>query len=297
MASKESKVVDMKDAKTKKEANGGEVTEPEAAKKSTEVATPSGAGTAVAAMDMDFAADAGKGLEGADKDSYAIPFIQVLQPNSPQCDEDDGVPGARPGMMINTVTNKLMKEIRFIPVAFKRRFLRWVPRDLGGGFRGEMMPSEVDALVASKAAVPGVGEDGKPRNWLVYDGDELKDTRIHFVLLEVEGGWTWAIMSMGSTQIKRSKRLIAQINELKMKGPNGAMFTPPSFSHVYKATTVKEENSKGKWYSFEISLEGPVTEPVAYKMAKDFHAQIAAGTVVVQHAPDVEPEEAGGDKF
>lgn len=299
------KVVSLKDKKDKKDRKellenvvaAAQLMDEQDAKRATEIAEKQNTALA-AASEVNFFEDAGKGLEGADKDSFAIPFLQVLQASSPQVDEEDGVEGARPGMMINTVSGRLMKEARIIPVAFKRRFLRWVPRDSGGGFRGEMMPSEVDALVASKAAVPGVGEDGKPRNWLVYEGDELKDTRIHFVLLEVDGGWTWAIMSMGSTQIKRSKRLLAVINELKMKGPNGQIFTPPSFSHVYKVTTVKEENSKGKWYSFDINLEGPVTDPQAYAMAKEFHKQIAAGTVVVKHEQDPDAGvDADGEKF
>lgn len=260
------------------------------------VAQTSQQSTAVAAVpEMDFFSDAGKGLEGTDKDSFAIPFLQVLQGLSPQLET---VEGARPGMLINTVSNRLMTEARVIPVAFKRRFLRWVPRAAGGGFKGEMMPSEVDALVASKAARPAIGDDGKERNFFIYEGDELKDTRIHFVLLENDGMWSWAIMSMGSTQIKKSKRWIAAINELRLQGPNGVPFNPPSFSHIYKVSVVKEENAKGKWHSFDIKLEGPVTDPNAYKMAKDYHAQIQAGTVTVQHQQDAEPEDVGdGEKF
>ena len=44
---------------------------------------------------LDFAADAGMGMEGVDKDSFAIPFIALLQGLSPQLETVDG---AKPGL-------------------------------------------------------------------------------------------------------------------------------------------------------------------------------------------------------
>ena len=47
--------------------------------------------TALAAAGlMDFAADAGAGMEGAGQESFAIPFLSVLQKGSPQVDEASG---------------------------------------------------------------------------------------------------------------------------------------------------------------------------------------------------------------
>ena len=57
-------------------------------------------------MVQDMKADAGKGSEGVDKDSLAIPFLVILQPLSPACDDDDGVKGAKPGMFMNTITEE-----------------------------------------------------------------------------------------------------------------------------------------------------------------------------------------------
>ena len=58
---------------------------------------------------VNYEADACAGREGADKDSYAIPFLLVLQPLSPQV-VDKLVPGAEAGMLLNSVTNELYKE-------------------------------------------------------------------------------------------------------------------------------------------------------------------------------------------
>ena len=68
------------------------------------------ANTAVATMDMSmFAEDAGAGMEGATAESFAIPFLSVLQKGSPQVDEASGVAieGAKAVMLFENVTGKM----------------------------------------------------------------------------------------------------------------------------------------------------------------------------------------------
>ena len=250
--------------------------------KEASTAVAAAANTAVG-MAMDFSADAGMGTEGADKDSFAIPFLSVLQPLSPQV--ADGVDGAKPGKFINSVTGEMTDEVMFVPVAFQRRFLRWQPREKGGGYKGEFAPSAVET-----GTVEGLvkGDDGR-----YYIGgtnpkehDQLKDTRNHFVLIVREdGSWTQALVSMSSTQIKVSKRLLSRIQGIQMKGPNGQMFTPPSFSHIYKAKSVKQSNDMGTWFGWDIEMAGLVQDADLYAAAKTFHAQIVAGKVDI--APPV----------
>lgn len=53
---------------------------------------------------------AGAGLGGLGKDDLAIPFLTILQSNSPQVKRSDGeyVEGAQEGMLFNTVTKQLI---------------------------------------------------------------------------------------------------------------------------------------------------------------------------------------------
>ena len=74
-----------------------------------------------------------------------------------------------------------------------------------------------------------------------------------------------------------------------MVGKNGP-FTPPRFSHVYLLKTLSEENSKGSWHGWEMSVEGPISEAAHYKSAKQFADSISSGEVVVKHNMD---DEAG----
>lgn len=66
-------------------------------------------------------------------------------------------------------------------------------------------------------------------------------------------------------------------------------FTPPRYSHVYRLKTVSEENSKGSWHGWDISLDRQVDDMHLYSVAKNFHETVSAGDVTVRHTTE------GGD--
>lgn len=241
------------------------------------VATVEQKGTALAVAGM-FEADAGMGMEGADKDSFAIPFLMVLQPLSPIVAEGL-VDGAKAGKFLNSVTNELADDVLLVPVAFQRKFLRWAPREKGGGFKGEFSPidvetGKVEGLVRTDDNKLLVGGSNPKEH------DQLKDTRNHFVLVvRPDGSWAPALISMASTQIKKSKRWLSRIQGVQLRGGNGQHFNPPSFSHIYRAKSVKEQNDSGIWFGWDIEMEGPVQDAELYAAAKEFHKQVASGKV------------------
>ena len=241
---------------------------------------------AASAVALDFAADAGAGIEGADKDSFAIPFIAVLQGLSPQLETVDG---ARPGKLLNTITNELFDELLVVPCAFQRRFIRWAPRESGGGYKGDYSPIDIET-----GKIPTTpNEKGQP----TIEGDILRDTRNHFVLARsASGEWKPALISLSSTQIKKSKRWMSLIQGIELRDAQGRAFTPPSFSHIYSIKTVKEENTQGAWWGVEIGLHGAVQDAELYAKAKAFHASVSAGEVAAT-PPQPDFEGAAGDKF
>lgn len=234
---------------------------------------------------LNFAADAGAGLEGADKDSFAIPFIAILQGLSPQLET---VEGAKVGTFINTISNKLSAAANVVPVAFQRRFLEWEPRSKGGGFRGMHEVAEIEAANYQR------NDEGQLLN---AEGNLLKDTRIHYVLVvEEDGSFSPAIISLASTQIKKSKRWLSRIQNIQMKDASGKLYNPPSFSHIYRCTAVKESNDQGTWYGYEINMLKPVEDANLYRAAKTLHSKVVAGVIVA--APTRPEEEEGtGGKF
>jgi hypothetical protein len=232
---------------------------------------------------LNFAADAGQGLEGTSKADFAIPFLTVLQGLSPQLAT---VPGAKPGLILNTITNELFTTLHVIPCAYQRRYIRWAPRSAGGGFRGELSPLDVETgnvaglsqhegtyLLDVPPGVSPFDKEGKP----CYD--HLADTRNHFVLAQsAKGVWQPALLSLSSTQIKKSKRWMSRIQGLEVHD-HGRTYTPPSFSHSYTLSVVQEKNAKGQWHGLDITLAGPLTDAALYAAAKRFHDSVSAGAV------------------
>jgi hypothetical protein len=67
-----------------------------------------------------------------------------------------------------------------------------------------------------------------------------------------------------------------------MKGANG-LFTPASFSHIYKLRTVQQSNDKGTWFGWEVSKVGPVEDSSLYQQAKSFAESVSRGDIKVKH--------------
>lgn len=260
----------------------------------------------VATIDNDmFAADAGAGMEGADKDSFAIPFLSVLQKGSPQVDEASGVAieGAKAGMLFENVTGTMIDGktgVQIVPCSYRRVYVHWGARSTGGSFKGELTPETVVAMRESGKIVELEGRLYMP----AADGtvhpercDRISDTRNHYVLvLRPEGGWTEALLSLSSTQIKKSKHLMSALSAVKFQGANG-LFSPPSFANVVRATTMPESNDKGTWFGIKFVIEGKVSSPEIYAAARAFHASVSTGNVVAKYEAPVGEESAGGDRF
>lgn len=237
----------------------------------------------------DMMADAGMGMESADKDAFAIPYLGILQALSPQLDETDGayVEGAKQGMLYNNVTGELHSSVTVLPVAYKREILEWVPRSEGGGLAGRHEVGEEPPYE--------VNEIGK---WVTEEGHILTDTRMHYVLILMGGDkFEPAVISMASSQMKKSKRWMTMMQNFKVEGENGS-FTPPTFAVKYDLGSAPESNDKGKWHGWTIKTNSLLSEDEMnlYGASKDFHSAIQAGDVKV-----VEPEQEGvsenSDKF
>lgn len=224
-------------------------------------------GTAIALAEMQ--ADAGAGLENTDKDSFAVPFLMTIQKGSPQVDRTmpEYIKGAEAGDILLSSTNEVWKEdgVQIVICGFERKFLKWAPRDDGGGFKGSLTPGQFNAQLAAGEITEA---DGK---LIDADGNIVRDTRVHYIMVVREDGtFTPAVLSMASTQVKKSKILMTQIQSYRQEGANGS-FNPPAFAHLFRATTVAESNDKGNWAGWKLVREEFVSNMELYKAAKHFH--------------------------
>jgi hypothetical protein len=232
-----------------------------------DVAKKEGAALAV----IDFTADAGAGFEDSDQKSYAIPFLSVLQSGSPQCKRAKGeyVEGAQEGMFFNSVSQELFdgKEgVVLLPCHYTRTFNEWTPRDSGGGLVAVHDAATGEAMLADCSKGPK-GEDILP------NGHILADTRNHYVLIiKPDGSYEPAFMPLGSTQIKKSKRWMTLMNNIRIGGQ-----IAPMFSQLYRFTTVPESNDKGDWFGVDFKHIGAVSDIAHYTAAKQFREMVRSG--------------------
>ena len=217
---------------------------------------------------------AGTGFEQADSSDYAVPYLHILQKLSPQVDEvkPSYIKEARPGMILETVSKQVIdgKEgLLVIPCAFKKSFVEWKPRDSGGGFVKDHGWNE--ALVAE------CKRDDKNR-LILPNGNMYTETKYHYVLMLRDGMIIPAVISMISSQLKRSRNWMSMMQTRKMRNSAGKEFIPPMFAYTYMLTTVLESKDQNSWYSWNITPgDGAKREEI--RQAIDFHKAIMAGSV------------------
>ena len=228
-----------------------------------------------------FEGDAAKGLGTIGQEDLALPFLKILGQLSPEVNKRDGkyVEGAEPGMIYNSVSGDLydgVKGIDVIPCFYKLEYIEWKDRGEGPGAPVAIYDSSSDIM--SKTKPDANYKDRLP------NGNYIEKTASHFVIIMGDNPST-ALISMKSTQLKISRKWNSMMSGIKMKGKNG-LFTPASFSHIYKLKTTQMSNDKGTWFGWEVSKVGPVTDQSLYGQAKSFSENISKGNVKAKHGAD-----------
>lgn len=236
-------------------------------------------------------ADAGQGFENTDKDSFAIPFLRILQGLSPQCNKANTaeyIKGADQGDLFNTVSKEVVSSddgMDIIICHYDRKFTEWAPNR--GGFRGEHAPT--DPIL--RKVEERVDDEGK-RQMVLPNGNSVQDTRYHFALkLNEDGSTTRLLICAASSGIKKSKRLMTELDGLKSINSQGKPFTPPLFYSIIHVTTAPESNDQGDWFNWDFTIMrqldlGDEDDVSLYLSAKAFRDSIAKGAVKVVHDLD-----------
>ena len=221
-----------------------------------------------------FEADANAGSQNISQEDLALPFLKVLGQLSPEVNKKHGkyVEGAEPGMILNTVTNECYdggKGIEVLPVYYKRQYVEW--QDRGESKGAPVAIHDAGSDILSKATRDKSFKDRLP------NGNYLENTANHFVILLGKTPTT-ALISMKATQLKVSRKWNSMMMGIKLQGKNG-LFTPPTYSHIYKLKTVQMSNDKGTWFGWDVSKIGPISDKSVYDIAKSFASRVGKGEI------------------
>lgn len=249
-----------------------------------EVATAKNTALSADLLD-DMMLDAGEGAAFS-ADEMQIPFVRLLQALSPQLNKKKAeyIDGASSGDAFNNVTGQYWdgeQGLTVIPCYQTTKYLEFTPREMGGGFRGEINPNNP---VLQQTTRSGSKE-------ILPNGNELVKSDQHFCLIvDEDGGYQPAVIDMKSTQLKVSRRWKTQIAMQKVTLPDGRKVTPPVFATMWKLRSVDESNDQGSWSNWAVEKVGLVEDRNLYQEARSFRKSIEAGEV--KAAPDEHEQSA-----
>ena len=249
-----------------------------------EVATAKNTALSADLLD-DMMLDAGEGAAFS-ADEMQIPFVRLLQALSPQLNKKKAeyIDGASSGDAFNNVTGQYWdgeQGLTVIPCYQTTKYLEFTPREMGGGFRGEINPNNP---VLQQTTRSGSKE-------ILPNGTELVKSDQHFCLIvDEDGGFQPAVIDMKSTQLKVSRRWKTQIAMQKVTLPDGRKVTPPVFATMWKLRSVEESNDQGSWSNWAVEKVGLVEDRDLYQEARTFRKSIEAGEV--KAAPDEHEQSA-----
>ena len=231
---------------------------------------------------------ADEGFDNVDSKSLALPFLKVLGQLSPQVTQGDSnfIPDAKAGMIYNTVTDELYdghKGITVIPCYYKLEYIEWKDRDKGAVAPVNVYPSDSDIMTKTTR-----GDDGKDR---LQNGNYIEETASHYVVVVEPDKTSTALITMKSTQRKKSKKWNSMMMSLRQQRKNGkGFFKPAPFTQKYLLATVLEKNNMGSWFGWEISQVGAVESEEVLKASFDFYESCKKGAVRVNHNTEEQVE-------
>lgn len=220
---------------------------------------------------------AGQGFEKLDQASLKVPFLQIVQALSP-CVEN----GAKPGNILYTLDDTFYdgKEgILFVPAATRHVYVEWRQRSKGGGFIAHHDP--VSDVV--KAAIAASVKFGK----YSHDGNDLVETFYVYGVLVRDDVPCEAAMAFASTKVKPYRMWMTRAKSTTIKVSPRRTIIAPLFSHAYRFTTLKEQNSFGNYYNWRITQESMISQDSdTFIMALGIRDMFGEGAFTESHEPD-----------
>lgn len=234
---------------------------------------------------QDIIGDAGAGTSDMGAGDLGIPYLAILQTNSPQVNPAHSkyIEGARAGWFMNTATNKAFPgPIEVIPCAYERKYVEWKDRDAGEG--GYVQDHALDSGILAKCSPNSKGKPALP------NGNVIWETAYQYVLVKnpESGRWDQMVMPLKSTALKQNRLWNNLIADATIPGTT---MQAPRWMFPYTMKTTLESKNNNSWFGPVIEREGAPVTAEAYAAGKKFHQQFASGQV--QRAAEGEFDDDG----
>ncbi len=229
------------------------------------------ANTAMAVYD--YGEDAGAGFEDMGRESFAIPFLYLLQANSPVIVEDR-IEGAKAGWFMNTVSQDVYPAVKakgetgilWVPCFSEHLYTEWKPIDAGGGFIGQHAPDS--DLVMTCKANQGFGKFKTPSS------TDLVDTFYNYgIHVKSEDEFEPALIAFASTKIKPYRAWMTRLKTMKIPTASGGKIIPPMWAHQWRFTSILQKKDTNSFYNLEVAFANG--DAVSSRLAPDHPIYIA----------------------
>jgi len=233
----------------------------------------------------DYGDDAGQGYQGQTSADVRIPIINLLQDLSPMVKARK----ANPGDWYNTVTEQIWpadEGFLFVPCLTRHVFVEWVPRDKGGGYRGQFKPE--DPIVLNAIAEAKKDPDLKFGEYYVGE-NELAETFYVFGVLCTEDGQadSMALIPFTSTKIRPYKGWMTRLRQALILDAQGKRVRPPLYAHLTRIKSTMTRNTEGEFAVPVITSGDPrgITQSLLprtderFMMAKEMMVQVDSGAL------------------
>jgi hypothetical protein len=241
---------------------------------------------------LNYGQDAGRGFEKMDSSELQIPFLLLLQSNSPQL-KDREFKG-RAGDLVDPISGNIYeadKGLEFVPAARRHTFVEWTPRNQGGSSKFVAQHEPQSELV--RRALAARERAGKMK---LENGNELVET---FYLTGISvPTMSPIVIGFSSTKIKVYRGLATRLSQFYLPDAQGKRIDVPLFAHRLRVCSFLDANSLGEFYNYSIqpftngSMRDSLLSPDSdlYKIARDLNAAIVSGGVSIGNQPAAEDE-------
>ena len=199
-----------------------------------------------------------RGYEDTENTDFIIPRVELLQALSPAV--VDGV--GRPGQIVNSISKDLIDNLEFVPVFLKKTYIRWIPRDEGGG-----MVYQTDDPQDERVIQDSVWVNDNPPTCTAY---------LNFMCL-FEGMEAPIILSFAKTGYKIGRKLLSMA---KMTGLD-------MFASRYLLGSELVKGDTGPYHQFTVKKVGP-TPSETFAIAEKMYETFSEKKIIIDHSQESE---------